>query len=231
MGNLLEFSIDGVKCMASDGSTIIDAARQNNIYIPSLCNLEGVPPKGSCRLCSIKINGRLMTACTTKVTQDMEVENISPELNGLRKSIIEILFVEGNHFCPSCEKSGDCELQALAYHYKMDVPRFPYFFPLRSIDSTHPKIIKDHNRCILCKRCVRAVKDKNGKSIFAFLHRGFETKIYVDPDLADNLTDKLAEKAVDVCPVGAILKRGRGFETPIGERKYDHQPIGSDLKK
>ncbi len=229
MADISNFTIDGVKCMAREGTSIIDAARQNDIYIPSLCNLEGVPPKGACRTCSVKVNGKLMTACTTKISPGMDIENNTTELNDLRKSIIEMLFVEGNHLCPSCEKSGDCELQALGYRYTMTVPRYPYFFPKRNIDASHPRIVKDHNRCILCKRCVRAVKDEKGRSIFAFMDRGFETRIYLDPDLAGQLTEELARKAADVCPVGAILLRGEGFKIPIGQRKYDKEPIGSEV--
>lgn len=230
MGKLITFTIDGVKCMAEKDSYLVDAARENNIYIPTLCNLEGIPPKGACRICTVKVNGKLMTSCSTKISDGMEIENNTPALNDLRKSIVEMLFVEGNHLCPTCEKSGDCELQALAYRYSMAVPRYPFQFPKRNIDSTHPKIIKDHNRCILCKRCIRAIKDKDGKSIFAFLNRGHNTKIYVDPDLAENLTDELADKAVEVCPVGAIMKRDEGFSKPIGQRKYDRKPIGSEIE-
>ncbi len=229
MAELSSFTIDGLKCMAREGTNIIDAARQNDRYIPTLCNLEGVPPKGACRICSVRVNGKLMTACTTKISPGMDIENDTPELNDLRKAILEMLFVEGNHFCPSCEKSGECELQALAYRYRMTVPRYPYFFPKRPIDASHPRIVKDHNRCILCKRCVRAVKDEKGRSIFAFLDRGFETRIYVDPDLAGKLTEERARKAVEVCPVGAIMPRGEGFKTPIGQRIYDRKPIGSDV--
>lgn len=230
MGKLITFTIDGVKCMAEKDSYLVDAARENNIYIPTLCNLEGIPPKGACRICTVKVNGKLMTSCSTKISDGMEIENNTPALNDLRKSIVEMLFVEGNHLCPACEKSGDCELQALAYRYSMAVPRYPFQFPKRNIDSTHPKIIKDHNRCILCKRCIRAIKDKDGKSIFAFLNRGHNTKIYVDPDLAENLTDELADKAVEVCPVGAIMRRDEGFSKPIGQRKYDRKPIGSEIE-
>lgn len=229
MADLSSFTIDGLKCMGREGTSILDAARQNGQYIPTLCNLEGVPPKGACRICSVRVNGKLMTACTTKISPGMDIENDTSELNELRKSIIEMMFVEGNHLCPSCEKSGECELQALAYRFRMTVPRYPFFFPNRPIDASHPKIVKDHNRCILCKRCVRAVKDEKDRSIFAFLNRGFETKIYVDPDLAGKLTDERAKKAVEVCPVGAIMPRGEGFKTPIGKRTYDTKPIGSDV--
>ena len=226
MSKTVNITIDGTPCKVQEGTYLIDAARRNGVYIPSLCTMEGVPPKGACRMCSVKANGKLMTSCTTRVQEGMQVESTLPELEQLRSSIVEMLFVEGNHFCPSCEKSGECELQALAYRYKITVPRYPYLFPLRNIDSAHPKIMKDHNRCILCKRCVRAIKDENGKSIFAFLNRGHETRIYIDPELAGKLTDTLAEKAVSICPVGAIMLRGKGFSKPIGTRKYDHEPIG-----
>ncbi len=231
MAKKVNFSIDGKKCSYDEGAYLVEAARENDVFIPTLCNLKGIIPKGSCRICSVNVNGKLMTACTTRIFDGMEISSDTEPINNLRKSIVEMLFVEGNHFCPSCDKSGKCELQALAYFYKMDVPRFPYQFPRRSIDSSHPKILKDHNRCILCKRCIRGIKDENGKSIFTFLNRGHKTKIYVDPDLAENLTDELAEKAVDICPVGAIMKKGKGFNTPIGNRKYDRTPISEEVQQ
>jgi len=160
----------------------------------------------------------------------MEIENNTEEINDLRKSMIELLFVEGNHFCPACEMSGNCELQALAYRFQMMVPRFTYQFPKREIDARHPKILKDQNRCIRCKRCIRAIKDEKGKSVFAFYGRGKNIEVNVDPVLGSKLTDKLAAKAVEVCPVGSILPREKGFRTPIGQRKFDHKPIGSEYK-
>jgi len=171
-----------------------------------------------------------MTACTTPVANGMNVECDTPELNNLRKSIVELLFTEGNHFCPACEKSGDCELQALAYRFNMTVPRFPYQFPKRDIEATHPKLIKDHNRCILCKRCIRGIKDEEGKSIFAFGKRGHKITINIDTELARNMSDEKAKEAFDICPVGALLLRGNGFKKPIGKRKYDHQPIGAEIE-
>ena len=172
-----------------------------------------------------------MTACTTPISDGMEIENEIPDIHDLRKSIVELLFVEGNHLCPACEKSGRCELQALAYRFGVLAPRFPFLFPTRDIEATHPKIMKDHNRCILCKRCIRVIKDEDGKSIFAFRDRGHKTEIYVDPDLADKLTDELAAKASETCPVGAILLREKGFDEPIGSRVYDNKPIGSEIEK
>jgi [NiFe] hydrogenase diaphorase moiety small subunit len=229
MSNLIKFKIDGTECMAEAGTFIVEAARQNGVYIPTLCNMPGVKPKGSCRICTVRINGRLMTSCTTPVTDGMEIDSGSPDIIDLRKSIVELLFVSGNHFCPACEKSGDCELQALGYLYQMMVPRYPYDFPLREVDATSPKIIKDQNRCILCKRCIKSIKDEDGKSYFAFRSRGNHLEVVLDAEMATTMTDEMAEKAMQNCPVGSILVKEKGFATPIGKRKFDHQPIGSDI--
>lgn len=231
MSTLVKFKIDGVECMAERGTYIVEAARENGIYIPTLCNIRGVKPRGSCRICTVLVNNRPMSACTTPVTDGMEIINDTKEINDIRKSIIEVLFVEGNHFCPSCEKSGNCELQALAYRFQMMVPRFPYIFPTKEVDASNPKIIKDHNRCILCKRCIRAIKTDDGKNVFAFKKRGMKLEIIIDPELGDNFTDELAQKAVEICPVGAILPREKGYQIPIGKRKYDQVVIGSDIEK
>lgn len=171
-----------------------------------------------------------MTACTTPVTDRMVIECNSAELNNIRVNIIELLFIEGNHFCATCEKSGSCELQALAYKFKIMAPKYPYLFPKREVNATHPKIVLDHNRCILCKRCIRGIKDKNGKSIFAFKKRGPKVEINIDPDLSGAITDEVARKAMNICPVGAILIKEKGFKVPIGKRQYDKKPIGDKLK-
>jgi len=231
MAKLIKFTIDGIECMAEENKYIVEAAKENNIFIPTLCNIEGVKPRGACRICSVKVNGRLMTACTTPVSDGMEIANNCEEITNLRISIIELFFIEGNHFCPACEKSGRCELQALAYRYKVMAPRFPYFFPVREVEASHPKIIKDHNRCILCKRCIRVIKDENGQSLFAFKKRGHQVEINVDTELTNNMTDELAEKAMEICPVGAILKKEKGWDKPYGKREYDLAPIGSDIEK
>ena len=230
MNKIVKITIDGLECMASREQFIVEAAKENGIYIPTLCNYPGIKPKGGCRICTVRGNGKLMTACTTPVSEGMHIENNVTDINELRKSIIELLLVEGNHLCPSCEKSGNCELQALAYRFRIMAPRFPYFFPVRKVDASHPKIIKDQNRCILCKRCIRAIKDDKGRSIFAYRRRSNRVEVGVDSKLGKQLTDELAQKAMDICPVGSILRKERGFIVPIGERKYDHNPIGSDIE-
>ena len=227
----ITFEIDGQTCYAWPGQTIVDAARDNGIYIPTLCHVEGLKPAGSCRICTVTVNGRHMTACTAPVGEGMVVENNTPELSELRKTIVEVLFVSGNHFCPACEKSGSCELQAVAYRYQMMVPRFPYEFPVKGVEARSNLLFHDRNRCILCKRCIRGIR-KDEKAVFAYNGRGGEhLRVDMDIELASQLTEEEAQAAMDICPVGAIIKKEQGYRVPIGERKYDKMPIGSDILK
>ncbi len=171
-----------------------------------------------------------MTACTTPVADGMEVENNTEEINDIRKSIIELLFVSGNHFCPACEKSGNCELQALAYRYQMMVPRFPFLFPQKGVDASSPKIVKDQNRCIACKRCIKTIEDEKGRKYFAYKNRGNKLEVILDEEMAKTMTDEIAQLAMENCPVGSILRKEIGYNQPIGTRKYDTKPIGSEIE-
>ncbi len=229
MNNIIKFKIDGREIVTEQGKTVVEAAHNNGVYIPTLCNLPGATPKGSCRICTVKVNSRYMTSCTVQAAPGMEIENNIPEIIDYRKSIIELLFVSGNHFCPSCEKSGNCELQALAYRFKMMVPRYPFSFPQKEIDGSSPKIIKDQNRCIACQRCMRTIKTDSGEQYFAFNKKGKELEVVLDADLGKKITDKLAKLAMKNCPVGSIIYKESAFTDPIGTRKYDKVPIGSDI--
>jgi [NiFe] hydrogenase diaphorase moiety small subunit len=176
-------------------------------------------------------NGRPCSACTTPVADGMIVENDTETLREYRKQIIELLFVEGNHFCMFCEKSGNCELQALAYRFGIAAPRFPFLWPKRDVDATHPDILIDHNRCILCARCVRTSRDLDGKHVFDFVGRGPKKRLGVNARarLADTEAD-VTDQALDACPVGALLRKRVGYTVPVGQRLYDHRPIGSDVE-
>lgn len=232
MSNTVSFTIDGVQVAGRPGQTILEAADEAGIYIPRLCAMRELVPHGSCRVCTVMVNGRPQAACTQPVAEGMVVENNTAQLLAIRRDIVDMLFVEGNHFCMFCEKSGNCELQAMAYRLGIAAPRFPYLFPRRDIDATHPDIFIDRNRCILCGRCVRASRDIDGKNVFEFVGRGFHKRIAVNAEanLAD--TDASAsDKAVEVCPTGALLKKRVGYAVPVGQRKYDHEPIGSEIEK
>lgn len=227
----IRFTIDGRECRAKAGQTIYEAAKENGIYIPTLCRYEGFKPSGSCRICTVRVGGRYMASCTQPVAEGMSVENKVPDLEDMRKALIEMFFVEGNHMCPTCEKSGNCELQALAYRYRMLVPRFPYQFPKKDVEPAGTKILMEQNRCVKCLRCVRGVRTRDNKAVFGPLRRSRNKKIFVDPALASALSESLARKAMERCPVGSILKKEVGFAVPVGRRKFDKAPIGSEIEK
>lgn len=221
----ITFTIDGHEITAEPGQTILEAADAAGINIPRLCYLKGLTPHGSCRVCIVKANGRLDTSCTLPATKGMVVENDTEEINQYRRDLVDMLFVEGNHICPSCEKSGNCELQGLAYELGIAAPKYPFQFPRRETDASHPDIFLDLNRCILCARCINTSRDLDGKTIFEFVGRGPHKKIAIRPgaNLADTDLD-LTDQVVESCPVGTILKKRVGFAIPVGERTYDHDP-------
>jgi [NiFe] hydrogenase diaphorase moiety small subunit len=231
MSNSITFTIDGKEIAGQPGQTIIEAADAAGVYIPRLCYLKELVPYGSCRVCTVMVNGRPAAACTQPIAQGMIVENDSEKLNGFRRNLVDMLFVEGNHFCMFCEKSGNCELQGLAYRFGITAPKYPYLNPDRKVDASHPDIFIDHNRCILCGRCVRASRDLDGKSVFQFVGRGPHKRVAVNARarLADTNVD-VTDKAISSCPVGAILKKRVGYAIPVGKRMYDHKPIGSDIE-
>ena len=231
MSDTLTFTIDGVEVQATRGQTIIEAAEAAGIYIPQLCYLKDLKPHGSCRICTVMVNGRPQTACTQPVAPGIVVENDTEKLNKMRADLVEMLFVEGNHICPTCEKSGNCELQALAYRLGIAAPKYPYSWPKREIDASHPDIFIDRNRCIMCGRCVNASKDLDGKNVFQFVGRGSDKRVAVNAEA--NLCDtdvSVTDKAADVCPVGALIVKRRGYATPVGSRKYDSKPIGTEIE-
>jgi len=232
MSDRMILTIDGVKIEAKPGQTILQAADDGGIYIPRLCAHKELEPFGACRVCTVMVNGRPQAACTTPVANAIIVENETEPLREIRRALVEMLFVEGNHYCMYCERSGGCELQAMAYRLGIQAPRFPYQFPKRDMDASHPDILLERNRCILCGRCVRASRDLDGKHVFQFTERGARKTIWVNAEakLADTKL-KLADKAVEICPVGAILKKGTAYRVPIGQRAFDHKPIGSDIEE
>jgi len=220
-------TIDGKTVPFHEGDTIMDAATRAGVYIPHLCHNPEFTPHGSCKLCTVKVNGRNCSACTFPAAAGQQVLNDTKELNEARRTITQMLFVEGNHFCPSCEKSGNCQLQAVGYFVNMLDNHFPHFFPHRDIDASHPDILLDRDRCIFCELCVRASRDVDGKNVFAISGRGINSRLVINSP-SGTLKDtrmEATDKAAHVCPVGAIIIKRRGFEVPIGERIYDHHQI------
>ena len=228
----LVFALDGEDLPFHPGDTVLQAATRAGRYLPHLCWHPDFPAHGSCRVCIVKVNGRPAAACTTRAASGLDVESHTEELNAHRKTLLQMLFVEGNHFCPSCEKSGNCLLQATAYAMGMEGPHFEEFYPDRPVDASHPDILLDFNRCILCELCVKASRDVDGKNIFAIGGRGIATHLLVNSEsgkLADTAM-ALGDRAADICPVGVILPKRRGFVIPIGQRRFDATPVSEQVE-
>ena len=223
------FQLDGAAVPFEPGQTVLQAALAAGRYIPHLCYHPEFNPHGSCKLCTVKVNGRTTSGCTMPAEAGLEIESNIEELNVQRRTLLQMLFVEGNHFCPSCEASGNCQLQATAYELHVMTPRFNEFYPDRPLDGSHPDILLDFNRCILCELCVRASSEVDGKNVFALAGRGITKHLIVNAEsgLLKYTGMALTDKAMQVCPVGVILHKGKGFAVPIGERRYDQRPVGA----
>ncbi len=220
-------TIDGQEIPFTAKQTIMDAALAAGVYIPHLCHYPGLPPSGNCRLCMVETGNRNVAACITPAVAGQEIRNNTPELNEVRKSITQMLFVEGNHICPSCEKTGNCKLQAMGYYLGMLDDHFPQFYQRREMDASHAEILLDRGRCILCDLCVRASRDVDGKNVFAIAGRGTNAHLIVNSPtgkLADS-TIATTDLAATICPVGAILIKEQGYQVPVGQRIYDQHTI------
>jgi len=226
----ITITIDGKEVAAYAGETILDAAKRAEIYIPTLCHHPLLSNTGACRMCVVKIEGtgrqNLNSSCTTPVNEGMVVTTQSPEIKKMRRLNLELIFSERNHQCPFCEKSGNCELQAVAYRLGMDYVRFPFLWPKKEVDASHPDIIHDANRCMLCGRCVRSSEEVDKKGIFAIKGRGIDSDVTVNIDgrLGDTEVTK-EDVAIQICPTGSLCEKGLAYSERYGERLFDTKPI------
>jgi len=220
-------SIDGHRIPFTKGQTIMDAALAAKIYIPHLCHHPGLTPSGNCRLCVVETDNRSVAACITPAVTGQEIRNNTPVLNEARKSITQMLFVEGNHICPSCEKTGNCKLQAMGYYLGMLDEHFPQFYLHRELDASHADILLDRGRCVLCDLCVRASREVDKKNVFAIAGRGTEAHLIVNSSTGELVDSNIepSDLAANICPVGAILIKEQGYQVPIGQRVYDQHTI------
>jgi [NiFe] hydrogenase diaphorase moiety small subunit len=221
------FRIDDQAVEFSNGQTIMQAAMAAGIFIPHLCYHPEFVAHGSCRLCVVEIDGHLVSSCTTAALEDTRVHNITNHVQQHRKQLLELLFVEGNHICPGCEKSGACTLQSVAEFCGMLAPPYTFQYPDRKLDASHKDFILDFNRCINCELCVRASRDVDHKSVFAITGRGQQAHLIVNAEqgLLANSSFEKTDRAASICPVGVILPKHKGFEVPFGQRKFDVIPV------
>jgi bidirectional [NiFe] hydrogenase diaphorase subunit len=211
--------IDGQEVSARSGQTILEVAKENDIYIPTLCHMEGLSDVGACRLCLVEIKGsnKLLPACVATVYEGMDVSTHSERLEKHRRMILELLFAERNHICSVCVANGHCELQALGQEQGLTHVRLPYRNPELTVDASLDRFTVDHNRCILCTRCVRVCAEIEGAHVWDVMGRGINSIVITD--LHDNWgssTCTRCGKCVQVCPTGAL---------------FDKTKVGSDHPK
>ena len=215
-------TIDGQDVGAREDETILEVARENGIWIPTLCELDGLSTIGACRLCIVEVKGtsKLLPACVTRVEEGMEVTADSERLRGYRKMIVELLFAEGNHICSVCVANGNCELQWLAQRLGVDHIRFSYLYGRRVVDASHERFAVDHNRCILCTRCVRVCDEVEGAHTWDVMGRGTDARVITDLAQPWGESDSCTScgKCVNVCPTGALFEKGKAVSEMVKRR-------------
>lgn len=206
-------AIDGQQVSARAGQTILEVAREHSIDIPTLCHLDGLSDVGACRLCLVEIkgNGKLLPACVAIIEEGMEVSTATERLQKHRRTIIELLFAERNHICSVCVANNHCELQTLAQKQGVTHIPLPYRNPALPVDASHERFTLDHNRCVLCTRCVRVCAEIEGAHVWDVMGRGMDSLIISDLDQPWGTSTSCTScgKCVQVCPTGALFDKSK----------------------
>jgi len=213
---MVHLQIDGKPIEVPEGTTVLRAADQAGIHVPRLCDHPALKPFGSCRVCLVEVQGMrtLQPSCTLPVSENMVVRTATPAVTEARKFVLALLFSERNHFCPYCQMTGgDCELQNTALEHEMTHwPIAPSWkrFP---VDASNPNILLDHNRCILCRRCVRACGDLVGMSTLGFEERGSESMLTADLGKPLGASSCIScGVCAQVCPTGTLTDRRSAYQ-------------------
>lgn len=208
MASKISVTIDGKKIEAEQKQTILDVCKKSGVDIMTLCYLDGLSTVGACRLCLVEVEGsnKLLPACTTALEPNQKIQTNTEKLKQYRKMTLELFFSERNHICSVCVANNNCDLQSNAQKAGVDHIRFPYIFPDCHTDASHEKFVIDHNRCILCTRCVRVCDEVEGAHTWDIMGRGHEARIISDfnQPWGESSTCTSCGKCVDVCPVGAL---------------------------
>lgn len=206
----ISLTINGRLVTGHTGQTLLQVARRHGIAIPTLCSFPGLVPSGACRVCIVEVAGyiRPVPACATPAEQGMEVTTDSVRLLDARRMIIELLLAERNHSCPVCVMDGNCELQSLARQFGIDHVRYGFIAPLLTVDISRPRFGIDHNRCILCRRCVRVCDEIEGAHTWDVSGRGADSRVISDlaEPWGDSTTCTDCGKCVQICPTGALFE-------------------------
>jgi predicted molibdopterin-dependent oxidoreductase YjgC len=236
----ISLTINGKVCAGVPGQTILEIARASDINIPTLCYLKALTPWGGCRMCIVEIEGspKVVPACTTPAVNGSKIITDSPRLRGLRKATLELLFSERNHFCPMCPyNKGDCGLQHQGYLHGINNIRYQYLYPAMPVDLTARYFGIDHNRCILCGRCVRTCDEIEGVHTLDVANRGIRNQIVVDmlKKFSESETCTSCGACVANCPTGAFFDKAAAFRGPLASCRTvlttcTECPLGCGLK-
>jgi bidirectional [NiFe] hydrogenase diaphorase subunit len=224
MSSVKTLTINGQEVSAAEDQTILDLLRENDIPMPTLCFLEGLSGIGACRLCVVEIEGspKLHPACVTRAEEGMVIRTDTERLQKYRRMIVELLFAERNHVCSVCVINGNCDLQQVGYEVGMDHVRFPFQFPSMDMDNSHHWFGVDHNRCILCARCVRVCDEIEGAHTWDIMGRGALARTITDLNQLWGSSNSCTScgKCVQVCPTGALFAKGKSAAEMVKNRDF-----------
>jgi NADH dehydrogenase/NADH:ubiquinone oxidoreductase subunit G len=221
----MEVTIDGIKIELEEPVSVLAAARQAGVRIPTLCWHPRVSILGACRLCMIEVEGinRLLAACTTQVSEGMTIITDTPQLRKVRETMLELLLCRHPLDCPTCVKGGECELQELAYNYSDPKNRFPENPAPYPVKDPSPFIERDPKKCVLCRRCVRVCREVRGVTVLSAMERGYHKRVGtffqrpLDSDFQEPYNCEFCGACIDICPVGALNSKQRKFQARTWE--------------
>lgn len=229
--NKIPININDHPYQVEINSTILEACQEAGVEILTLCHLEGLGDVGACRLCLVEVesNNKLLPACTTKIVAQMNIHTATDKIKKYQRITTELFFAERNHVCSVCVANGNCELQELGYKVGMDHIRYPFLFPQCEVDTSHSWYVLDHNRCVLCTRCIRACAEVEGAFNWNLMNRGNQVRVIADFNTpwGESSTCTSCGKCVHACPTGALWPK----DIIQGQLKKEPAMIGELMRK